>query len=142
MKCPACDNTLTALKAGTITIDVCEGGCGGMWFDNFELKKINDPTEIDATALLRFDRDDLRLIDYEKRRRCPKCDVIMMRHFFSERREVEVDECPSCGGVWLDPGELTQIRRERREDRDPEEAAKNYFNRVFAEGLKARRASR
>jgi Zn-finger nucleic acid-binding protein len=110
-----------------------------MWFDNFELKKITDPSEIDSTALLHFDRDDLVLIDYEKRRRCPKCDIIMMRHFFSERREVEVDACPNCNGVWLDPGELTAIRRELRARKDPDEMAKAYFKRVFGDGLSAQR---
>jgi Zn-finger nucleic acid-binding protein len=139
MNCPACDNKLTSLTAGKVTVDVCEGGCGGMWFDNFELKKLSDPGQIDAAALLQFDRDDLVLIDYEKRRRCPKCDIIMMRHFFSDRREVEVDSCPSCNGVWLDPGELTQIRREARERQDPNEAAQNYIKRVFGTGLGARR---
>jgi uncharacterized protein len=136
MKCPACDNNLTSLTAGKITVDVCEGGCGGMWFDNFELKKLTDPDEIDSGALLRFDRDDLVLIDYEKRRRCPKCDIIMMRHFFSDRREVEVDACPGCNGIWLDPGELKQIRKETLNRKDPDEAAKNYLKRVFGEGLK------
>jgi len=32
-----------------------------------------------------------------------------MRHFFSARRAVTVDECPTCAGVWLDAGELAQI---------------------------------
>ena len=25
-----------------VTVDVCEGGCGGIWFDAFELKKFDD----------------------------------------------------------------------------------------------------
>ena len=35
-----------------------------------------------------------------------------MRHFYSPQRRVEVDECPNCGGVWLDAGELASIREE------------------------------
>ena len=135
MQCPACDNKLTPLTAGRLTLDVCQGGCGGIWFDNFELTKLTGPDEIDAAALVQFDRNDL--VDYEKRRRCPKCNIIMMRHFFSERREVEVDECPGCAGVWLDPGELTQIRREMRENFG--EAAKEYLKRVFGPGLNPRK---
>jgi Zn-finger nucleic acid-binding protein len=135
MNCPACDNKLTPLAAGKVTVDACEGGCGGVWFDNFELKKLTDSDQIDAAALLRFDRNELIVVDHEKRRRCPKCDIIMMRHFFSDRREVEVDACPNCGGVWLDPGELTQIRHETRERQDPNDAAKNYLKRVFGTGL-------
>jgi len=35
-----------------------------------------------------------------------------MRHFYSAKRAVTVDECPTCAGTWLDGGELEQIRRE------------------------------
>ena len=35
--------------------------------------------------------------------RCPRCDSPMI---VLELREVEVDHCTSCGGVWLDGGEL------------------------------------
>jgi Zn-finger nucleic acid-binding protein len=37
------------------------------------------------------------------------------RHFFSAKRRIEVDECPNCGGYWLDAGELAQIRAEKAE---------------------------
>lgn len=40
--------------------------------------------------------------------RCPKCGTPLQRR---EYLEVEVDECPSCGGVWLDQGELEEIAR-------------------------------
>ena len=30
----------------------------------------------------------------------------MMRHFFSVKRQVEVDECPGCGGFRLDAGKM------------------------------------
>lgn len=135
MKCPACDNELTSTNAGTVTVDVCRSGCGGIWFDNFELKKLDEPDEIDALALLRIERNDSLLVDYERRRKCPKCtDVVMMRHFFSPRREVEVDECPNCGGIWLDPGELAQIRREVAESKTPAQAATTFLQRVFQGG--------
>jgi len=35
-----------------------------------------------------------------------------MRHFFSPKRAVTVDECPTCAGIWLDSGELQRIRTE------------------------------
>jgi rubrerythrin len=40
--------------------------------------------------------------------RCPKCGVQLQRR---EQHRVEVDECPSCGGIWLDRGELEEIAR-------------------------------
>lgn len=130
------------MTAGTVTVDVCRGGCGGIWFDNFELKKVDEPHEIDALALLRIERNDSLLVDYERRRNCPKCpDVVMMRHFFSPRREVEVDECANCGGIWLDPGELAQIRREIAESKAPAQAATTFLHRVFKGGTPRPRPS-
>lgn len=29
----------------------------------------------------------------------------MMKHFFSVKKEVELNECESCAGIWLDTGE-------------------------------------
>ena len=34
----------------------------------------------------------------------------MARRHWSVRYEVEIDECPTCGGIWLDAGELAAIR--------------------------------
>ena len=42
---------------------------------------------------------------------CPVCDV---RLATSDRQGVEVDHCPRCRGVWLDRGELDQLRRVNR----------------------------
>jgi hypothetical protein len=37
---------------------------------------------------------------------CPKCDGHLTPSKFDA---IEIDVCNKCGGVWLDPGELTQI---------------------------------
>ena len=34
------------------------------------------------------------------------CDSKLSRESF---REIVIDRCPDCGGVWLDPGELEKI---------------------------------
>ena len=44
--------------------------------------------------------------------RCPKCGAQLQRR---SHLEVEVDECPSCGGLWLDQGELEEIARRENE---------------------------
>jgi len=140
MKCPACDSNLHSMTVGKLTVDVCKGGCGGIWFDNFELTKVDEPDEFEGEALLHIERDDRLLVDYERRRNCPKCEnIVMMRHYYSERRQVEVDTCPNCAGVWLDPGELAIIRKEGSEGADRQLAARNYFGRLFRQDfLKAR----
>jgi len=39
--CPVCANILTT-TAGRITVDACEGGCGGIWFDRYELMRVDE----------------------------------------------------------------------------------------------------
>jgi uncharacterized protein len=134
MNCPACDRVLTQLTVGKLTVDVCQGGCGGIWFDNFELRKVDDPQEFEGGALLHVGRDENVVVDTDRRRKCPKCpNIVMMRHFFSEQRQVEVDECPGCGGVWLDDGELSMIRKENATVAARENAAKAYFGKFLAQ---------
>jgi hypothetical protein len=53
----------------------------------------------------------------------------MMRRFSSARREVAVDECPGCGGFWLDQGELLRIRTEF----PTEEARRKASERLLGE---------
>ena len=47
------------------------------------------------------------------------------------KREIEVDECPACGGFWLDAGELRQIREQYETDAERSGKANEYFDAVF-----------
>jgi Zn-finger nucleic acid-binding protein len=109
-------------------VDACLGGCGGIWFDQFELQKLDQPHEPAGELLIHLrKREDLN-IDYSQRRNCPRCpNIVMMRHFYSPRRRVEVDECPSCGGFWLDAGELTLIRAEHQNEAEQQAAVDKYI---------------
>lgn len=141
MECPACGNQLQQMTAGDVTVDVCKGGCGGIWFDNFELKKFDEPHESVGEQLLEIERGESVTIDRTKRLKCPKCDdVVMMRHFFSVKKQVEVDECPDCGGFWLDAGELRQIRSLFKTEQERHKAAEEYFEEVFGDKLAAMQA--
>lgn len=116
MKCPACFNKLTEVQVGAVTVDVCRGGCGGIWFDAFELERVDEQNEAAGELLLRIERDESIVVDTSRKRECPHCEGIKLhRHFFSAKRRVQVDQCPNCGGYWLDAGELAQIRIERGE---------------------------
>jgi len=115
MKCPACFNELTQLLVGSLTTDACQDGCGGIWFDAFELQKVDEQHE-PGDPLMHIRRDESIRVESTRKRECPRCaGVKLHRHFFSARRQVQVDECPNCGGYWLDAGELAQIRAERAE---------------------------
>ncbi len=132
MQCPVCSAQLDQIKIGSVQFDVCKSGCGGIFFDDFELQKVDEPDE-DAGELLgeiegvpHFHRDP------EQQLKCPKCEIPMMRHFFSVKQKVQVDECPSCGGFWLDCGELRQIRCEFKTEEERKQAAEAYFDTLFS----------
>ncbi len=94
-----------------MVVDVCRDGCGGIWFDNFELAKVDQAHESLGEALAALDYNPAATVLADKRP-CPKCSgVIMRQHKFSREKPVLVDECPNCAGVWLDGGELAEIRR-------------------------------
>ncbi len=38
---------------------------------------------------------------------CPVCKDVRLE--IAERKEIEIDYCPQCRGVWLDRGELDKI---------------------------------
>jgi Zn-finger nucleic acid-binding protein len=114
MKCPACSRDLTEFKFGGVSVDACAGGCGGIWFDAFELQRVDEQREVPSEYLLRIQHDPMIVVDQSRKRDCPRCDdVKLKRHFFSAQKQVEVDHCPNCGGYWLDAGELEKIREEK-----------------------------
>jgi Zn-finger nucleic acid-binding protein len=131
MKCPACFNELTEIQAGEILVDVCHGGCGGIWFDAFELQGVQNPGVI-GEPLLHLKRNDSISVDQTRKRQCPRCpDVKLHRHYFSAQRQVQVDKCPNCSGYWLDAGELAQIRHERAEAKTALDIQESVFSSEF-----------
>jgi Zn-finger nucleic acid-binding protein len=111
MKCPACDRQLIEVQVGAVAVDVCQGGCGGIWFDAFELQRVDEKHEAAGEHLVNIQRDPKLRVDHSRKRACPRCDgVNLKRHFFSPKIKVEVDHCPGCAGYWLDAGELEKIR--------------------------------
>lgn len=112
MKCPACARKLTEIKVGAVALDVCQGGCGGVWFDADELTHVNDQHRKSGRGL-QVSRDETITVDDALPRHCPVCPrTRLMRRLFSLGTGVEMDCCPKCQGVWLDFGELEAIQIE------------------------------
>ena len=140
MECPACGNQLQVVSMGDIRVDVCGGHCGGIWFDQYELRKFDEPHESVGELLLEVERNESIVVDHEKRRSCPRCvDIVMMRHFFSVKHQVEVDECPRCAGFWLDAGELGAIRDEFKDEAERGQKAAASFGSLFDDQIAAQR---
>ncbi len=38
--------------------------------------------------------------------KCPKCSVTLL---MTEKKDIEIDYCPECRGIWLDRGELEKL---------------------------------
>lgn len=137
MRCPRCHADTTPLSVSGVVVDACADGCGGVWFDQHELRRVDERHE-DASPLLAVRRREGALIDLAKRLTCPRCEgQAMMRHFFTTRHEVEVDECPACAGFWLDADELARIRSLFATQGDADAAARAALQRDFGAELDA-----
>ncbi|MES2856006.1 MAG: zf-TFIIB domain-containing protein [Bdellovibrionota bacterium] len=135
MKCPACGSQTTEINAGGIKVDACEGGCAGVFFDQLELKKLDEPHEAAGDAIFNLKRSPNVKIN-SSQRRCPKCpEITMIRHFFSAKRKVEVDQCGQCAGFWLDAGELSAIRSEFKTEAERVQAFESLSNEMFGKEL-------
>ncbi|KPZ66750.1 hypothetical protein AN392_00189 [Pseudoalteromonas sp. P1-16-1b] len=109
MLCPRTNTPLESILVGGIT--VYTSSLGGVFFDNSQIFKFSSPELKHGQVLLKY------LSNYAEgegevamRVNCPKCpSIVMMRRYFSPLKAVEIDECPSCAGIWLDSGELSKI---------------------------------
>jgi Zn-finger nucleic acid-binding protein len=136
LTCPACKNKLQILESEGVQVDACVGHCGGVWFDNRELQQVDESFEHAGEAFMHIARDPDLKPDMKSKRHCPVClDIVMMRHFFSVKRKIEVDECAKCGGVWLDADELESIRGEYKDTQSREAAADDLFHVHFDQEL-------
>ncbi len=112
MKCPACGHYLSEKVVDDLVVNVCDGGCGGIWFDDSDLDDVDDQDELAGDMLVDIKQDLSISVDRSCKRACPCCDgVTMQQRQYSPRHLVDIDECPRCGGIWLDAGELDAIRK-------------------------------
>lgn len=132
MKCPACNSVLKEYNVNNVTLDACNSGCGGVWFDNRELKKFDEGHEPSINLGITAKKIHKNTQPYA----CPKCDNIkLFKRFSSVKRKVEVDECAGCGGIWLDAGEILAIRDEFNTEEDRIRAAEESFGQMFDKDL-------
>ncbi len=111
MRCPRTGSELKSIDIGGVSVDVSRE-CGGVFFDSCELQHFDEKHEIRGEVLAEhLSQFHSPLLDETERIECPKCpDVVMMRRYFSPKRMPEIDECPQCGGIWLDVEELKTLR--------------------------------
>lgn len=136
LTCPACGNTLTEEDVCGLKVDICKNGCAGIWFDRNELERVDEKCERYGLALLNIPKNPEVKVNPSKVRICPTCERVKMRkHYWSVKKEVELDECDKCGGIWLDEGELEKIRSSFKNEEEKNAAAEAYFKQFSHELL-------
>ena len=133
MKCPRTGEPLSKLQLGKLEVDVCPT-CAGVWFDHFELNKVDELHELQGEVLVNYLSEQAhRILNTDVRLKCPRdTDVVMMRRYFSPKGHIEIDECPACGGIWLDAGELEGIRALFASAADRREASEAFARAVMS----------
>lgn len=119
LDCPKCIGKLEEIDIHGVKIDVCNS-CEGIWFDKNELEEVlNSDILNNKTEGLGLDSIDGMGIPHslacelnEKEGKCPRCNNgTMLVHKESAMEDnLFVDECPKCGGLWLDGGEIKYLR--------------------------------
>lgn len=135
MKCPACSAELEEIKLGDFALDVCRTGCGGVWFDRDELFKFDEQREFPTSEILKLAQEKAGIkVDHNKIKNCPVCsNEPLVRQFLDIKNEVEMDQCWSCGGVWLDVGEINTLRSQYKTEQDRAKAVNDYVEGKLAE---------
>lgn len=135
LTCPACGKTMKKVlipNAG-INIDICLDGCGGIFFDNRELNKFDEPHENAEEILKLIEGREFQKVDESETRKCPLCHIPMVK-MGSGIGGVQIDVCNKCGAKFLDNGELLKIREGGKVDTTKTDA---LMNTMYKENLKS-----
>jgi len=133
MNCPRTGSPLTKVKVGGVILNISER-CGGVWFDNHEIHKFVSPISTAGKILVEHLRDFHNPLTNDKERlKCPiDTNVVMMSRYYSAKQQIEIDECPACGGIWLDTEELKNIRELFPSEGDHEKIQNDFVEKVLA----------
>lgn len=131
--CPACGKKMKkiVIDEHKICVDVCADGCGGVWFDNREYENFDEQYEDISDILNELKGKTFVKVDSKGTRQCPVCKVNLVKNFSSFNKKVELDECYSCGGKFLDYGEIETIRAEYATDEDRTRDFLKFANGIF-----------
>jgi len=113
--CPRCDAPLTATDYEEVELEACDR-CGGRWLDPDSLKAIVDapapaggpPTGKEGVPGLEV---STALHEGKPNLLCPDCREGMEPFNFAGDSGIFLGKCHRCGGVWLDAGQLEQVRQ-------------------------------
>lgn len=117
MNCPACRNDLSEHEVqlpngSVINFNTCSQ-CGGIWLENFNLKKLMKQDSFPYSFIPQYQPPPGLILVKEGERACPIC---YSQLTLIEDHGVKVDICKACKAIWFDGFELQQLYDEMREE--------------------------
>lgn len=93
-----------------VQLDDCPQ-CGGIWFDDGELKKLQSiGDELSLHSLEGQAKPDKDVVTTEREAKlCPICNERLTPYRYMYSSDVLLDECDECYGVWVQDGELEKM---------------------------------
>lgn len=106
--CPRCKYQMENFIHCNTDLDICPE-CKGLWLDSCEFKKLTSERDVYADDSIPYEYVRKPLPQEKGYLSCPRCNSLMSRRNFRHISGVLIDIC-GYHGVWLDAGELEQIR--------------------------------
>ena len=109
MDCPKCSSDMQPVEYGTeIKVSRCSG-CAGLFCDRRMLELMRGEWLVDSVLDTGSAAEGARNNQIEDIP-CPGCGTTMARLSDKEQSQVILDACPNCDGVFLDAGELSDLK--------------------------------
>lgn len=112
IRCPACGNKMKKvfIPSAGVNVDICVDGCGGIYFDRKEIQHFQNGNDKSYNEIKKeLSEKIFTPVNQNETRVCPVCAAKMVKTKI-QGLNVEIDTCYSCGGIFLDNGELELIR--------------------------------
>jgi len=139
LHCPACNAVMKKVFIDGVNtnVDICLDGCGAIWFDRAEEKFFDEAHESIDELLKIYENKEFIEVNQQYNRYCPICGTKLAKNHTSAKREVQIDECLSCGGKFFDYKELEAMRKEYDTEKERSAAAlkQAYENGVVMDSM-------
>lgn len=113
--CPRCNKKVTGLAGSIIELDVTKcNECGGIWVANGQIDDAvgdvrNIPVSPELSESLKSDEVGSTAVSGA----CPSCGSKLRKweNLPANIKDLYIDYCPECGGLWFDKGEFSSFFR-------------------------------
>lgn len=124
----------TGRYGAELVLDQC-GSCGGIWFDQYELFRVDEAQarKVDIVDEATFRYPQGKTEDPQ----CPVCSIGLQEfHDANIPGNIQLFSCPKCNGFWVNHGELqryTEFRAARGHKRPDPKLAEAYEKMLKSE---------